>query len=223
MKPLAEKAIKALEAGKIKFHPETKLKQSIEYLKTIRDWNISRQIAWGIPIPAFQNVDDPDDWIYDERTDQETITFGDRTYRRDPDVFDTWFSSGQWPFVTLDYPEGKDFNSYYPLSLMETGGEILYPWVCRMIMLGLYVTGDIPFDEVYIHGYVMAQDGSKMSKSIGNVVDPIPAIKEYGSDAMRMGIIGGRVAGVNRGFDLRKVEEVEISAISSGTLLDLSN
>ena len=90
---------------------------------------------------------------------------------------------------------------------METGGEILYPWVCRMIMLGLYVTGEIPFKEVYIHGYVMAEDGSKMSKSIGNVVDPIPAIKNYGSDAMRMGIISGRVAGVNRGFDLRKVEE----------------
>src|SRR5208283_4303151 len=104
----------------------TKLNQCIKYLENIKDWNISRQIAWGIPIPAFQNVDDPDDWIYDERVESETITINDKTYRRDPDVFDTWFSSSQWPYVTLDFPNSKDYKTYYPLSLMETGGDILY-------------------------------------------------------------------------------------------------
>ncbi|HSH18326.1 MAG TPA: valine--tRNA ligase [Candidatus Saccharimonadales bacterium] len=211
MQPLAKRAIEALRAGKIAFYPEIKKDQLVRYLEGLRDWNISRQNAWGIPIPAFQNVDDPDDWIYDERTHEEIITVGDKTYHRDPDVFDTWFSSSSWPFATLGFsPDGDktdDFKTFYPNGLMETGGEILYPWVSRMIMLGLYVTGEVPFKEVYIHGYVMAEDGSKMSKSIGNVVDPLPVIDQYGSDALRMGIISGRSPAVNRGFDPRKVEE----------------
>ncbi len=207
MDPLAQKAIQALKEDKIVFHPASKKDQLIQYLEGLHDWNISRQIAWGISIPAFQNADNPDDWIFDERVDKEEIIVEGKTYRRDPDVFDTWFSSSSWPYATLGYPDNKDLSQFYPLSVMETGGEILYPWVSRMIMLGLYVTGDIPFKEVYIHGYVMAEDGSKMSKSIGNVVDPLPVIEEFGSDALRMGIISGRAPAVNRGYDSRRVEE----------------
>jgi valyl-tRNA synthetase len=207
MQPLAREAIKALEAAKISFYPAAKRDQLIHYLQGLHDWNISRQIAWGVPIPAFQNVEDSDDWIYDERITEEIISVDGKTYRRDPDVFDTWFSSSSWPYATLNYgmPVDSDFKEFYPLGLMETGGEILYPWVSRMIMLGLYVTGEVPFKDVYIHGYVMAEDGSKMSKSVGNVVDPIPVIDEYGSDALRMGIIAGRAPAVNRGYDSRKV------------------
>ena len=207
MQPLAKNAIKALKDDEITFYPPAKKDQLIGYLEGLRDWNISRQIAWGIPIPAFQNIDDPDDWIYDERVGEEIIMVDGKEYHRDPDVFDTWFSSSSWPYATLDYPDSDDFKRFYPLSLMETGGEILYPWVSRMVMLGLYVTGKVPFEEVYIHGYVMAEDGSKRSKSIGNVVDPLPVIEQYGSDALRLGIINGRAAAVNRGYDQRKVED----------------
>lgn len=207
MRPLAKKAIAALKADKIQFYPEGKKQQLITYLENLRDWNISRQIAWGIPIPAFQNVDDPDDWIYDERVNEEILSFEGKTYHRDPDVFDTWFSSSSWPYATLDFPDSDDFKDFYPLSLMETGGEILYPWVSRMLMLGLYVTGEIPFKAVYIHGYVLAEDGAKMSKSVGNVINPLEVIEQYGSDALRMGIINGRVPAVNRGYDHRKVED----------------
>lgn len=206
MKQLAEPAIKALKADKIKFYPAAKRDQVIAYLETVKDWNISRQIAWGIPIPAFQNINDPDDWIFDERVGSELLEQNGKTYRRDPDVFDTWFSSGQWPFVTLDYPDGPDFRQYYPNSLMETGIDILYQWVARMIVLGLYVTGEIPFREVYLHGMVRAEDGRKMSKSLGNVIDPKEILASHGSDALRMGMLAGRSPGFSSAYSPSKVD-----------------
>jgi valyl-tRNA synthetase len=207
MESLAKMANKTLNEKKITFHPDSKRLQLIRYLEGLKDWNISRQIVWGIPIPAFQNVDDPDDWIFDTRVHEETLEVNGKEYKRDPDTLDTWFSSSSWPYVTLDYPEGDDFKQYYPLSVMDTGGEILYPWVSRMIMLGMYVTKHVPFKEVYIHGYIMAEDGAKMSKSLGNTVDLMETLTAYGSDALRMGIIAGRVPGVNRPYDPRRLEE----------------
>jgi len=207
MEPLAKRAIEALKADKITFYPESKKTQLISYLENLKDWNISRQIAWGIPIPAFQNINDTDDWIFNTNVDQEIIELEGKTYRRDPDVFDTWFSSSSWPYATLGLPDNKELAEFYPNSLMETGGEILYPWVSRMIMLGLYVMDEVPFKEVYIHGYVLAEDGSKMSKSVGNVISPLTVLDKYGSDALRMGLIAGRAPAVNRGYDPRRVEE----------------
>lgn len=204
MAPLAKNAIEAIEQGRINIFPATRKASAIAYLKNIKDWNISRQIAWGIPIPAFVNIDDPTDWIFDDRVGEESVTIEGKTYTRDPDVFDTWFSSGQWPFATLNYPDSDDFKDYYPLSVMETGGEIFNVWVLKMIMLGLYITDEIPFKDVYIHGYVMAEDGSKMSKSVGNVVNPQHIIEQYGSDALRMGIVSGRKAGVNQNYSPAK-------------------
>lgn len=205
VRPLADKAIEALQNDKISFQPASKKKQLITYLENLHDWNISRQIAWGIPIPAFQNIDDSDDWIYDERVHEELITVDGKHYHRDSDVFDTWFSSSSWPYATLNYPNGQEFKDFYPLSVMETGADILYPWVSRMLMFGLYETGQIPFQDVYLHGLIQDPAGQKMSKSKGNVVNPMDKVKQYGSDAFRMGIISDESAGNNRPYDESKL------------------
>lgn len=195
---IAQPAKAALD--QINFYPSAKGKELAKYYDELRDWNISRQIPWGIPIPAFQNVNDPDDWIYDTNVSEETIEREGKTYRRDPDTFDTWFSSGQWPFVTTDFLDGGDFAKYYPNAVMETGVDLERPWVARMIMLGLYVTGTIPFRDVFFHGLVLDEHGKKMSKSKGNVVNPLDIISEYGADALRMGIMMNRGAGQPQAF-----------------------
>ena len=208
VKRLAADAIKHLEADEITFYPESKKQVLINYLGNLKDWNISRQIPWGIAIPMFKKVtkeatDEPD-WIFDRRTNLKKIEKSGVTYVRDEDTFDTWFSSSHWPLICTDWSE-ENPTPYYPLNVMETGADILFAWVARMIMMGLYVTGEVPFKEVYLHGLVLDAHGQKMSKSKGNVLNPMDMIARFGSDAFRLGILRGRTAGMNQAFSENSV------------------
>ena len=205
IQPLAQRAKKQIIADKVTFTPSSRKKVLIQYLDNLRDWNISRQIPWGIPIPAFESVDNPGEWVFDERVDQPTIEIDGKTYKREEDTFDTWFSSAQWPFVVTDFLENGDLSRFYPNSVMETGSDILDRWVARMIMLGLYIAGDIPFKHVYLNGLVLDDKSQKMSKSKGNVINPMETLAEYGSDALRLGLIASRSANQNQAFSLNKV------------------
>lgn len=205
IQPLAQRAKQAIIDGEINFTPASRKNDLIKYYDQLRDWNLSRQIPWGIPIPAFQNVNNPDDWIYDERVDEKVIEVNGVEYRREEDSFDTWFSSGQLPFIATDYLDGTELSKFYPNTLMETGADILYAWVARMIMLGLYVTNKVPFNNVYLHGLILDEAGKKMSKSKGNVINPMETISEYGSDALRLGVVASRSAGQNQAFSINKV------------------
>lgn len=195
IKPLAKKAMERIEKDEITFYPKKYKKQALQILNNYHDWNISRQIVWGIRIPAFRNIK-TGDWLVetDPKAQKSLLERGE--YEQDQDTFDTWFSSGQWPFATLE-ALGTDengesyFNYFYPTTVMETGHDILRAWVARMIMLGDYMRGDVPFTHVFLHGMVRDKHGQKMSKSKGNVVNPVEFMDKYGTDALRAALIFG--------------------------------
>lgn len=203
MEPLAARALEAVRRKEVTILPDYSEKVFNNWLSEIRDWNISRQIAWGIPIPA--KICSACDYGTAD-TAQEKCPECGKELIPDPDTFDTWFSSGQWPFATLGYPEGEDFHSFYPTAVMETAYDILFFWVARMIMLGLYRTGKVPFRHVYLHGLVRDATRQKMSKSKGNVVNPIELLTQYGTDALRMGLIVGNTPGTDSAFSEDKIK-----------------
>jgi valyl-tRNA synthetase len=206
IQPLADAALLAVRDGRIRIVPERFTKVYYNWLENIQDWCISRQLWWGHRIPVW----------YCANCGQMTVTREDPTHcahcgserlDQDPDVLDTWFSSGLWPFSTLGWPEETpDYKYFYPNSIMETGYDILFFWVARMIMSGLEFTHQIPFHTVYLHGLIRDEHGRKMSKSYGNVIDPLGVMNELGTDALRFTLLVGSTPGNDMNLSVKKVE-----------------
>ena len=221
IKPLAEPAIKAVEDGRIRLIPEGWVNNYLGWMRDIKDWCISRQIWWGHQIPAWYCRSCNEDAIIEAAPNSFTMTSDAKPivartapthcpdcsasdFIRDPDVLDTWFSSALWPFSTLGWPEQTpELKTYYPTSTLVTGLDILFFWVARMIMMGLKFTGNVPFRDVYIHALVRDAEGQKMSKSKGNVMDPLSVMEKYGTDALRFTL----AAMASPGRDIKLAEE----------------
>lgn len=199
VQPLADKAIAAVRDGHIKIVPERFEKIYFHWLENIEDWCISRQLWWGHRIPA---------WISEKGEIHvgKTPPKGDG-WIAEEDVLDTWFSSGLWPFSTLGWPEQTDdLKRFYPTSMMETGYDILFFWVVRMIMMGLWFTDEIPFHTVYLHGLVRDAQGRKISKTIGNTIDPVELIEKYGTDPLRFTLVTSGTPGNDVNLDPKRIE-----------------
>ena len=205
MEPLAAQGLDAVRNGEIRIIPERFTKVYYHWLENIRDWCISRQLWWGHRIPVWY-CRDCDEMIVAKEDPATCPKCGSANLEQDPDVLDTWFSSGLWPFSTLGWPEDTiDLKRYYPTDVMETGYDILFFWVARMIMSGLEFTGKAPFHTVYLHGLVRDEHGRKMSKTTGNVVDPLEVMDQYGTDALRFTLLTGSSPGNDMNLSLDRV------------------
>ncbi|OGC70318.1 valine--tRNA ligase [candidate division WWE3 bacterium RIFOXYC1_FULL_39_7] len=240
-KSLKKPAYDVVKDKKVKIYPKWREATYLRWVENMHDWAISRQIVWGIRIPAWYNLEEnPTVHVVFLDSSGKAVSgnAGDllktysyeeiekglqslnapkeckyivskkkmgKPYLQETDTFDTWFSSGQWPLVTLHYPNSEDFKYFYPTSVLETGWEIVTRWVSRMIMFGIYLTGEAPFKDIYLHGHIRAIDGKKMSKSLGNVINPEDYIAEYGVDALRMGLISGTANGRDFNFPKDKI------------------
>jgi valyl-tRNA synthetase len=191
VKPLTELALKAIKKGEVKFVAKKYEKIAKHWYKNLRDWNLSRQIVWGIRIPAWRCEKCLEWTITDGVIPDTCVHCKNKFLKQDTDTFDTWFSSGQWPFATLKTTKPGDFEYFYPTSVMDPSYDILPFWVIRMIMLGLYETKQVPFKDVLLHGLVRDKNGIKISKSKGNVINPLEMIDKYGADALRIALIWG--------------------------------
>ena len=206
MESLAKPAAEAVKSGKIKFVPERFSKIYCNWLDNIRDWCISRQLWWGHRIPAWY-CDDCSATIVENEDVTVCPHCGSKHVHQDEDVLDTWFSSGLWPFETMGWPEQTaELKQFYPTSVLVTGYDIIFFWVARMVMMGLEFGKDIPFKHVFIHGLVRDSQGRKMSKSLGNGIDPVEVIEKYGADTLRFMLITGNTPGNDMRFYWERVE-----------------
>ncbi len=204
MQPLAEPAIEAVRGGDVKFVPERFDKIYFNWMCNIKDWCISRQLWWGHRIPAYY-CDQCGETVVAKDAPHACPKCGGKL-RQDEDTLDTWFSSSLWPFSTLGWPEKtEDLKYFYPTNTLVTGYDIIFFWVARMIFSGLEHMGEIPFDTVFIHGIVRDAEGRKMSKSLGNGIDPLEIISEYGADALRLMLAMGTSPGNDMRFSEEKV------------------
>lgn len=205
MEPLAQKGLQAVAEGQITIIPQRFTRVYNNWLENIRDWCISRQLWWGHRIPVWY-CGDCDQMTVAREDPAACAHCGSQNIEQDPDVLDTWFSSGLWPFSTLGWPDNTpDLQRYYPNSVMETGYDILFFWVARMIMSGLEYTGQAPFHTVYLHGLIRDEHGRKMSKTAGNVIDPLDVMDEYGTDAMRFTLLTGSTPGNDMNLSLDRI------------------
>jgi valyl-tRNA synthetase len=206
IQPLADAALAAVRDGRIRIIPERFTKVYFNWLENIEDWCISRQLWWGHRIPVWY-CQDCGEMIAAREDPTGCPKCPGTDLVQDPDVLDTWFSSGLWPFSTLGWPEETpDFKYFYPTAVMETGYDILFFWVARMIMSGLEFTAQIPFHTVYLHGLIRDEHGRKMSKSYGNVIDPLVVMDELGTDALRFTLLVGSTPGNDTNLSIKKVE-----------------
>ena len=205
MEELAKPAIEAVKSGKTKFVPEHFDKTYYHWLENIRDWCISRQLWWGHRIPAFY-CDDCGELVVTKENSCKCPKCG-KEMRQDPDTLDTWFSSALWPFSTLGWPnKTEELDYFYPTNVLVTGYDIIFFWVIRMMFSGLEHTGEVPFNTVLIHGLVRDSQGRKMSKSLGNGIDPLEVIDKYGADALRLTLVTGNAPGNDMRFYWERVE-----------------
>ncbi|MFU0800734.1 MAG: valine--tRNA ligase [Xylanivirga thermophila] len=206
MEPLAQPAIEAVKKGEVKFVPERFEKIYFNWMENIRDWCISRQLWWGHRIPAYY-CEECGEMVVAKEIPKVCPKCGKNAFKQDEDVLDTWFSSALWPFSTLGWPDDtEDLRYFYPTSMLVTGYDIIFFWVARMIFSGIEHMGEVPFSHVLIHGIVRDSEGRKMSKSLGNGIDPLEVIDKYGADALRFSLIMGNSPGNDMRFYWEKVE-----------------
>jgi valyl-tRNA synthetase len=206
IQPLAEAGLEAVNDGRIQIIPERFKKVYNNWLENIEDWCISRQLWWGHRIPVW-TCRVCNQVIVSREDPTACPQCSSAQLEQDPDVLDTWFSSGLWPFSTLGWPDQTpDYSYFYPTSVMETGYDILFFWVARMIMAGIEFTGQVPFHTVYLHGLIRDEDGRKMSKTYGNVIDPLVVMDQLGTDALRFTLLVGSTPGNDMNLSLKKVE-----------------